>query len=299
MFGMLTSLSRQNAHPLLLSLLLLLITTLLTPARALAQATASAPASAPATAPPPHRPPHPKLPTLFVIGDSTASNGARSGWGDPLSDYFDPAKVNVTNRAKGSRSSRSFMLEGFWDAALKDMKSGDFVLIQMGQNDGRPLANMPARSSLPGIGEETQEVTLPDGKKDTVHTFGWYISKYIGDSKAKGATPIVMSLTAKDMWTPEGKNRRPYDNYPQWSQEVATAEKVQFLDHINIMGEVFEKLGQDKAKTYFRDSTHTTEAGADLNAAGVVAGLKFLNSPLVNFLSEKGQAVAAYKPAPK
>jgi lysophospholipase L1-like esterase len=269
---------------------ILLTTFLAASVTSLAQAPASAPA-APST----RAALNPKLPTLFVIGDSTAAD--RAGWGDPLSSYFDPAKINVTNRARGSRSSRSFQLEGSWDAALKDMKAGDYVLIQMGQNDGRPLESMPARSSLPGIGEETQEVTLPDGKKDTVHTFGWYIRKYINDSKAKGATPIVMSLTAKDMWTPDGKNRRPYDNYPRWSEEVATAEKVQFLDHINIMGEVFEKLGQAKAKTYFRDSTHTTEAGADLNAAGVVAGLKALNSPVVNYLSEKGKAVEAYKPA--
>ena len=32
---------------------------------------------------------NPALPTLFVVGDSTASTGARSGWGDPLADYFD------------------------------------------------------------------------------------------------------------------------------------------------------------------------------------------------------------------
>jgi lysophospholipase L1-like esterase len=266
------------------------------------------PAYKPATQPVPPRNPRPstpsnsssldpELPTLFVIGDSTASNGPRAGWGDPLSDYFDPTKINVTNRAKGSRSSRSFQLEGSWDAALKDMKSGDYVLIQMGQNDGRPITRSPAKSSLPGIGEETQEVTMPNGTRDTVHTFGWYIRKYINDSKAKGATPIVMSLTAKNLWLQDGKNRRPYDNYPQWSEEVAKAENVQFLDHINIMGDVFEKIGQAETAKYFRDSTHTTEAGADLNAAGVVAGLKALNSPLVNYLSEKGKTVETYKPA--
>ena len=282
---------------LLWTAFLIVIACALAPARVLAQATATASAPAAASRPATQPALNPKLPTLFVIGDSTASNGGRTGWGDPLSDYFDPAQINVTNRAKGSRSSRSFQLEGFWNAALKDMKAGDFVLVQMGQNDGRPLASMPARSSLPGIGEETQEVTLPDGTKDTVHTFGWYIRKYINDTKAKAATPIVMSLTAKDMWTADGKNRRPYDNYPLWSQQVAAAEKVQFLDHINIMGEIFEKLGQANAKKYFRDSTHTTEAGADQNAAGVVAGLKYLQSPLVNYLSAKGKAVEAYKPA--
>lgn len=258
---------------------------------------ASTAAWAQPTTAPTTRPLKPGIPTLFVIGDSTAKTGARQGWGDPLEDYFDLTKINVTNRALGSRSSRSFMLEGHWDRALKDMKPGDFVLIQMGQNDGQPLTRQPAKSTLAGVGQETEEVTLPDGKKDTVHTFGWYIRKYVNESKAKGATPIVMSLTAKPIWTEAGKVRRPYDNYPKWSEEVATAEKVQFLDHINIVGDQLDKLGQAKVAPLFKDSTHTTEAGADLNAAGVVAGLKALNSPVVQYLSEKGKAVEAYKKA--
>ncbi len=35
-----------------------------------------------------------QLPTLFVIGDSTASNVEHRGWADPLADYFDLSKIN-------------------------------------------------------------------------------------------------------------------------------------------------------------------------------------------------------------
>jgi hypothetical protein len=31
---------------------------------------------------------NPKLPTVFVIGDSTASNVDHRGWADPFADYF-------------------------------------------------------------------------------------------------------------------------------------------------------------------------------------------------------------------
>src|SRR4051812_29591428 len=46
---------------------------------------------------------NPKLPTVFVVGDSTANNHANGGlgWGDPFINYFDPSKVNVLNRARG------------------------------------------------------------------------------------------------------------------------------------------------------------------------------------------------------
>ena len=58
---------------------------------------------------------NPKLPTVFVIGDSTASNVDRRGWADPFADYFDLAKVNVVNSARAGRSSRTFQTEGLWD----------------------------------------------------------------------------------------------------------------------------------------------------------------------------------------
>lgn len=257
--------------------------------------TAAVAQPADAAAGPARGPLNPELPTLFVVGDSTASNGARGGWGDPLADYFDLSRINVANRARGARSSRSFQLEGHWENVLKEMKPGDTVLIQWGQNDGRTPAERPDRASLPGIGEETQEVTLSDGRTDTVHTYGWYLRKYISDTRAKGATPIILSLTAKHLWLEDGKNRRPYDNYPQWAREVAAAENVQFLDHQNIVGDQYDAMGRDRVAPLFRDSTHTTELGADLNAAAIVAGLKQLESPVVAYLSEKGREVRPYR----
>ena len=252
------------------------------------------PPLSPIPAPPP-RPSvnNPRLPSVFVIGDSTASNGERNGWGDPFADYFDATRINAANRAVAGFSSRSFITVGLWDRVLKEMKSGDFVLLQMGQNDGGTLDTGRARGSLPGLGEDTKEVTMPDGKTELVHTYGWYMRKYIADTKAKGATIIVMSLTAKNIFR-DGKNVRVYDNFSQWAAEVAQSAGVAFLDHINIVANEYDKLGQEKVRGLFTDSTHTTAVGADMNASFVVAGLKALNSPLVTYLSAKGQAVPAY-----
>ncbi len=104
----------------------------------------------------------PKLPTLFVIGDSTANNNANGarGWGDPFVGYFDATKINVLNRARAGRSSRTFLTEGLWEKVLQEMKAGDFVLIQFGHNDGGPVDKDRARGSLPGVGEEAQEFTI-------------------------------------------------------------------------------------------------------------------------------------------
>src|SRR6476469_8851802 len=129
-------------------------------------------------------------PTLFIVGDSTVKNGTRGqmGWGDPISGFFDTSRIRIENRARGGRSSRTFQTEGLWDRVLADAKPGDFVLIQMGHNDGGPLDDPArARGSIRGIGEETREIDNPiTKKKETVHTYGWYLRKYIADARAKG-----------------------------------------------------------------------------------------------------------------
>ena len=53
---------------------------------------------------PQNAPLDPKLPTIFIVGDSTARNKADLGWGDHFSHYFDTAKVNIANRAIDRKS---------------------------------------------------------------------------------------------------------------------------------------------------------------------------------------------------
>lgn len=237
--------------------------------------------------------PNADLPTLFVVGDSTARNnvsGAK-GWGDSIASYFDTTKINVINRARAGRSSRTFVTEELWSGVLKEMKKGDFVLIQFGHNDSGPVDTARARGSLPGTGEETQEVSLPNGTKEVVHTYGWYLRKMINDTKAKEATPIVLSLTVRNIWK-ESKVERDPGRFGEWAADVAKVETVPFLDLTTIIADQYEKLGQEKVKEMFGpDYAHTSPAGADFNAACMVLGLKLLKHPLINFLAEKGNSV--------
>jgi lysophospholipase L1-like esterase len=240
----------------------------------------------------------PSLRTLFIAGDSTAARGrgeAQQGWGVPFADYFDRAKVNVVNRARGGRSSRTFINEGLWEQLLADVKAGDLVLIQFGHNDGGAINTSPARGSIPGIGEETQSIeSITTKQPETVRTFGWYMRKMIADVKAKGASPIVLSLTVRNRWT-DGKIERGSGRYSQWSSEIAKAAAVPFIDLTNLVADEFEKLGEDKVKLlYPRDHTHFNAEGANIHARMVVAGLKGLQpSPVTKLLSTKGGELAA------
>jgi lysophospholipase L1-like esterase len=122
-------------------------------------------------------PADPALASLFLVGDSTVRNGRSDGvdgpgqwgWGDPLAAYFDPSKINLVNRAVGGTGAWTFLDTGYWDEVTKMLKPGDLVLMQFGHNDNGP------RGALPGTDESTK---TRNGK--TVHTFGWYLRRYIG-----------------------------------------------------------------------------------------------------------------------
>src|SRR5690606_10827080 len=92
-------------------------------------------------------------PTLFLIGDSTVHNGSGHGadsmwgWGSLLDEHFDATKIKVMNRAIGGRSSRTFLTEGRWDEVLKEIRPGDFVMMQFGHNDGGGLTGNRGRGS--------------------------------------------------------------------------------------------------------------------------------------------------------
>jgi len=220
----------------------------------------------------------PGRPTLFIVGDSTVKNRTRGqqGWGEPLAAHFDAVRIRVENRALGGRSSRTFLTEGLWDKVLAELKPGDFVLIQFGHNDGGSLSQGRARASLKGTSEETQEVTLEaTGKKEVVHTYGWYLRKYVGDAKAKGATPVVLSPVPRNIWK-DGKVARAANDYSQWAAEAAKAGGACFLDLNELVAKRYEEVGQETVKTqYFgEDHTHTTPTGAAVTAAVVAEGLR-------------------------
>lgn len=239
---------------------------------------------------------HTNLPTLFVVGDSTLkSNAPLRGWGQEISAYFDSAKINVANRAIGGRSSRTFFTEGRWEAVVKDLKRGDFVLIQFGHNDvGRyddPAAK--GRPSLHGSGDETAEITKADGIKETVHTFGWYLRKYGSDARAKGATVIFCSMVPHKDWKGGTIQRGERDTFVQWTADAAKATGARFVDLNESIARGYEKLGQPAVEGFFGDKrTHYNTVGAKYSAAAVVSGLKVLKpDPLAAFYSKAAEGI--------
>jgi lysophospholipase L1-like esterase len=241
----------------------------------------------------------PKLPTLWIVGDSTLnSNAPLAGLGPELAQFFDLTKINVVNRAIGGRSSRTFQNEGRWDRVLAELKKGDFVIIQFGHNDVGKYDDPAAkeRPSLHGEGEETVEVTKLNGTKETLHTFGWYMRKYGNDARAKGATAIFCSMVPHKDWQDGEIVRKESETFVKWTANAAKATGAAFIDLNEIIAGEFERLGLEKVAPLFGDArTHSTPAGARLNAELVIAGIRSLKKPsLKKYLSGSGRAI---KPA--
>jgi lysophospholipase L1-like esterase len=241
------------------------------------------------------------LPTFHIVGDSTVKSGGNKGmfgWGERIKPFFDESKINVVNHAIGGRSARTYFTEGRWQKVADAIKAGDFVIIQFGHNDQGRIGD-PAnknRADGKGIGDEVVEDTKPDGTKEQVHTFGWYMSKFASEAKSKGATVIISSpVPHKQRWE-EG---RDFESLAGWDAEVAKKNGALFLDLTLVVTDTYKKMGREKVEALFADKgTHTTDAGAQTNAICVVSVLKSLSgNPFGKVLSEKGSSIAAYSPA--
>lgn len=223
-------------------------------------------------------------PVFYIIGDSTVKNGdgkntnLLQGWGSFIDTYFDTTKITVENDAIGGRSSRTFLTDGRWDKILQKLQKEDYVIMQFGHNDGGPLDDTArARGTIKGIGKDSVEIYNPIRKqKEMVHTYGWYMRKYVNDTKAAGAVPVVCSPIPRNDWK-DGKVIRSNDGYALWAKEVAQQTSAYFIDLNNIIGDAFEKIGQEKTATFFpQEHTHTNREGAMFNADIVINGIKNL-----------------------
>ena len=223
-------------------------------------------------------------PVLYIIGDSTVRNGdgtgrnGQVGWGSVIDVYFDTSKISVLNLAIGGRSSRTFITDGRWDKILETLQKGDYVIMQFGHNDGGALDDTArARGTIKGIGDDSTEIYNPIRKmKEIVHSYGWYMRKYVNETNAKGAIPIVCSPIPRNDWK-DGKVIRSGNSYAGWAKQVADQTGAFFIDLNDMIAIQYEKLDTAVVHSFFpADHTHTSKEGAVLNAKTVVTGIKDL-----------------------
>lgn len=225
-------------------------------------------------------------PVLFLVGNSTMRNGTKGngnngqwGWGYYASQYFNANKITVENQALGGMSTRTFYNQ-LWPAIREALKPGDWVIISIGHNDNGPYDSGRARAVMPGTGNDSIMVTIKEtGKKETVYTYGGYLRRYIAECRAKGAHPILMSLTPRDAYDEVTHKivRKPQTG---WAAIVAAEEGVPFVDLNEISGEKLDSYSHWKEKYhFFGDHIHSSYWGAEMNARSAAEGLMASRNP--------------------
>lgn len=214
---------------------------------------------------------------IFLAGDSTISIKEKryypeTGWGMPFV-YFWDSTVTVVNKAKNGRSTSSFRNEGLWKQIMDEANEGDYVFIQFGHND-----------------------EVPTKKTYTTETeFRNNLRAYITETRAKKATPILLTPVARRKFDSTGKIEGTHEVYSQIVRDVAAKEKVALIDLDRKSQALLQSFGVENSKLLFlqlkkgehpnypdgkEDNTHFSEMGARLIAQIVLQEIRTLNIEL-------------------
>ena len=241
-------------------------------------------------------------PVMFLVGNSTMRNGTLGngnngqwGWGYYFPKYFNAQKISVENQALGGMSTRTFYTD-LWPAVRQALKPGDWVVVSIGHNDnGEFFDQRRARAVIPGVDPDTMYVGFNQRtqRQDTVYSYGHYLRLYINDVRARGANPILMSLTPRDAYDEKTGLivRKPQT---EWAAYVAAVEGVPFVDLNELSGQKLDSYSPWKEKYHFMgDHIHTSKFGAEMNARSAAEGLYYSQNPALKPLQQMMQNVVA------
>ena len=240
---------------------------------------------------------------VFTIGDSTVQDYTagyypRKGWGQVLPIFFNAASVTIINKAVGGTSSKSFY-NLYWTAIRNELQAGDFVFIQFGINDA--------------TNTDTSRYAPTGG------VFEDYLTKFINETRAKGAFPILVATLRRNAWNADGVTvYDAYHNYPIATRSVAKSLIVPLIDLDARAKMLLESVGELYATrllynnylpkeypnypTGNTDNVHFQEMGAIEMAKLVTQGIRALSadpnvSKLIPFLKPEYQIAISVNPS--
>ena len=238
-------------------------------------------------------------PVLFLVGNSTMrtgtlgnGNNGQWGWGFYAHEYYDENKITVENHALGGTSPRTFYTM-LWQPLLEAVKKGDYVFLELGHNDNGPIDSIRARSSYRPDGKlEVKEDSISiynkvTRKQETVYTFGGYMRRFINEIRAKGATPILFTLTPRNDYEADNPKRiqRKLSDFTPAIFAIGKETNTPVIDLNDISATKLEQYGPWKANYHFYlDKIHSSAYGARMNAASAAEGILASNDPRVAFL---------------
>jgi lysophospholipase L1-like esterase len=224
---------------------------------------------------------------VWMIGDSTMCIQPRdrspiTGWGTPFEDFFD-STVTIMNKARGGRSTRTFISEGRWQNVYDSLDEGDYVLIQFGHND---------EAKEPQYRERYTPV--PDYKTNLI--------KFITESRTRKAIPILITPVTRLVFDSLGNIKETHKEYSAAVWEVGKQYNVPVIDLDEKSRALVQQFGPKYAKVLYmqvdstenphypsgrKDNTHFNEYGARRMAELVLAEIRNLKLELADRITQK------------
>jgi len=214
--------------------------------------------------------------TIYLAGDSTVVDQdvePWAAWGQMLPRFFNPGVV-VANHGESGETIRSFIDELRLAKILSLIQPGDYLLIQFGHNDQKPN----------GVPLDAYRALLIES---------------IGKTRAKGATPVLVTSVNRRTFDSEGRISNSLMLYTEAVREIAASQHVALVD-LNAMSKtLFEAMGPETSMKAFMhypanaypnqtepisDDTHFNSYGAYELARCVVRGIRDAKLPLAEFL---------------
>jgi lysophospholipase L1-like esterase len=203
---------------------------------------------------------------IVLVGDSTVTEG--SGWGLGFRQVVTDS-VEVVNEAANGRSSKSYIDEGRWKAALA--LKGHYYLIQFGHNDE------------PGKG--------PERETDPKTTYRQNMARYVDEVRGIGAKPILVTSLVRRIYNEDGTIRTTQTSYVEAVRTLAAQKVVPLVDLHAISKADAEHAGDDvwadlspRDDTGQVDRTHLNPKGSVVVAGFVVEHLRKVVPDLAPYL---------------
>jgi len=242
--------------------------------------------------------------TIYSIGDSTMASydnatytlgtaTERRGWCQEFPQFITGPNVTLVNYGLPGRSSRDYYADTshhYWQTVKSALKPGDYVLIQFAHNDEVYDGLSSEEATAAGLTLAENAGTYGRGN-EAWGTYHDYLVKYIEETRALGANPILVGpvvrlgnfpLSATNSHDLTGNGTVPGPNttyqsadYVGAMKDVAMVETCPYIDltaSTKALVQSFNAIGASgltEAKTFVyndSDNTHLKAYGATLFA---------------------------------
>lgn len=212
--------------------------------------------------------------TLWLCGNSTVVDQIMApwaGWGQMAPGFF-KSSLAIANYAESGLTASGFYSMKRLAKILAEVKKGDFVTVQFAHNDQK--------------------------NQNDVNNYEATLTKYANEIKAKGATPLFVTSTARQN---ETDPKTAVGGLPERMRALGKKLGVTVLDlnqHSITLGKA---LGGNKEKMYMytaSDKTHFCEYGAYELARANIEEIKAKVPELAKHLRDDHEAFNSSKPDP-